>query len=241
MTELQRKLSDWPLSWITREQLKKIVSKLIVEATPKTKDLSYKNVVDPFSALFDMAVTGLTYESWIEAEIRRQHQKTLQNAIGKFHQSVLGSVDGWEDKGVGEQFDLLCPSRKIFAEVKNKFNTVKASDKSNLYDNMTRWRGIDSEHKQYTGYYVQILTKAKFDRPFVPSDNKTGNKVAVNPHIREIDGVSFYTLVTGSSTALQDLYGIFPYVLESVCHEFDAEKAVNHEKFLNFYNLAFNP
>lgn len=237
--ELERKLSDWPLTWISREALTKIVSSLVAEAKPKNTGLSFKNLVDPFSALFDMSVSDMNYEQWVKSEIRRQQQKTLQNAIGKFHQCVLGAVSGWENKGVGEIVDLVCPSRKIFAEVKNKFNTVKASDQIALYDTMSLWRGAVAEHKQFTGYYVQVIAKDKFNKPFVPSNNKTGNKAAVNEHIREIDGSSFYELVTGSPTALEDLYGILPYVLQDVCPSFDAQAAVQNKNFHELFEKAF--
>lgn len=236
---LDAKLKDWPLSWISREKLTQIVATLVKEAQPNDVGLSHKNIVDPFSALFDMSVNHMDYDQWVKAEIRRQQQKTLQNAIGKFHQCVLGSVTGWEDKGVGQIVDLICPSRRIFAEVKNKFNTVKASDKIGLYNTMSLWREAVPEHKKYTGYYVQIIAKEKFDRPFVPSDNKTGSKASTNEHIREIDGASFYELVTGSKTALEDLYAILPFVLQKVCPSFDAATVVAHANFLDFFTRAF--
>lgn len=238
--ELERKLSDWPLTWISRQSLTKIVKTLVIEARPKSEGLSYKNLVDPFSALFDMSVNDMDYDQWVKSEIRRQQQKTLQNAIGKFHQCVLGSVAGWQDERVGGVIDLTCQSKKIFAEVKNKFNTVKASDLISLYDTMSGLRGPVSKYEKFTGYYVQIIAKDKFDRPFVPSNNKTGNKAAVNEHIREIDGSSFYELVTGSPTALEDLYDILPYVLQDVCPSFDAESAVQNKNFRVLFEKAFH-
>ena len=237
--KLENKLSEWPLSWISRSEFTSIVRDLMEEAKPKERGLDYKNIVDPFSALFDMTVSGIgSYDEWVRAEIRRQHQKTLQNAVGKFHQRVLGRVEGWVDLGVGEIFDLLCPSRKIFAEVKNKFNTVKASNKKDLYKSMGCWIGATSEHFEYTGYYVQILTRGKFNRPFVPSDNTTKSKVAENPKIREIDGTSFYTLVTGSPTAFRDVYNILPFVLQDICPTFDAKAIAGDETFDDLFLRA---
>ena len=87
-------IEPWPLTWITHERLTEIVKQLVEEGRPKTTGISYSNVVDPFSAVFDMAVNNMSFSEWTRAEIRRQHQKTLQNAIGKFHQTVLGSVNG---------------------------------------------------------------------------------------------------------------------------------------------------
>lgn len=233
-------IEPWPLSWISHEKLRQIVRTLIEEGRPKSAGLNHSNIVDPFSAVFDMAVNGMTMEEWTKAEIRRQHQKTLQNAIGKFHQTVLGSVEGWVDKGVGNVFDLQCDSRKIFAEVKNKFNTVKGSDKIDIYNKMARWRGADPAHYEYTGYYVQILTKKPFNQLFVPSDNTTKNKAAENKYIREIDGASFYALVTGSETALHDLYRVLPAVLSEVIPEFKGHELDHSADFEKLFTEAFH-
>lgn len=224
--------TPWTLNWISENRLLEICNQLIDEASPKNKDLDYENIVDPFSALFDMAVNEMTYDIWKMAEIRRQQQKTLQNAIGKFHQMVLGSIDGWRDLAVGDVVDLQNDERKIFAEIKNKFNTVKGSDKKVIYDAMTGYR-FGRSLRDYTGYYVQILTKKSFNKVFTPSDNtKGGIKCGADPHIREIDGRSFYALATGSSTALDDLYNVLPDILEKATRgEFSAKEVTAHPMF----------
>ena len=61
----------------------------------------YKNKVDPFSALIDSMLQGIPLSSWVRQEKVRQSQKTLQNCIGNFHQSIIASFDGWEDLGTG--------------------------------------------------------------------------------------------------------------------------------------------
>ena len=50
---------------------------------------------------------------------------------------------------------------------------------------------------------------------FVPSDNQSGTKPAEDPYIMEIDGKRFYALVTGSETALEDLFNVIPNILTS--------------------------
>jgi hypothetical protein len=44
---------------------------------------------------------GIPLSSWVRQEKVRQSQKTLQNCIGNFHQSIIASFDGWEDLGTG--------------------------------------------------------------------------------------------------------------------------------------------
>ena len=237
--DLERRLDDWPLSWISHETLLNIVSSLISEASPKTDGLNLKNGVDPFSAVFDMSINSMSYDEWIRTEIRRQHQKTMQNAIGKLHQTILGNVKGWRDLGVGNVVDLVNDERKLFAEVKNKFNTVKGSEKITVYNTLAEWRGMYPEHRDYTGFFVQIITKDRFNRPFTPSDNKKRIRATASKNIREIDGESFYELVTGEKTALRDLYYILPYVLQEAIPTFDSEGLVKDRNYIELFDKTF--
>jgi hypothetical protein len=41
-----------------------------------------------------------------------------------------------------------------------------------------------------------------------------GQKCPLNQHIREIDGASFYSLVTGDENALEDLFDVLPEVIK---------------------------
>ena len=88
------------LKFIKKEKLfflcKRIVDVLQKSANSKEIQL-YKNIVDPFSALFDASYQGISLSQWLELEKTRQIQKTFQNEIGSFHQQILGSIDGWED------------------------------------------------------------------------------------------------------------------------------------------------
>jgi hypothetical protein len=98
----------------------------------------HRNVIDPFSALFDALRQDISVEQWLTQETMRQSQKTLQNAIGDFHQKILGSVVGWDDLGTGHIFDLKNDSEKIIAEIKNKHNTTKGNHKVAIYDDLKK-------------------------------------------------------------------------------------------------------
>ena len=87
----------------------------------------YKNKVDPIKFQFDMAFNGINDNDYIKAEITRQVDKTISNAIGDFHQRLLGCIDGLNDLGVGNGCDLVNDQKTIFAELKNKHNTMNSS------------------------------------------------------------------------------------------------------------------
>ena len=203
------------LTWISDKDLYAICENIIVNTRAKTSnEVDFKNIVDPFSALFDIAINDMSFDEWFKNENARQKQKTLQNQIGRFHQSVLGKITGWEDLGVGGVVDLINKNKRIIAEVKNKYNTVKGSDKIGVFDKLAR--ALTYGNRGFTGYYVTILAKQRVNKPFIPSDNEKGGRPAANENIREIDGASFYELATGSSTALADLYGYLPKVLSDI-------------------------
>lgn len=212
------------LDWIDDNNLETSVEKLLTvskKAILASNDDSklYRNVVDPFSAVFQMGGFDLTSDDWLKNEKTRQAQKTLQNHVGEFHQNILGCVDGWNNLGAGNIVDLRSDTRKIIAEVKNKHNTVTGGNLKDVYDNLAgEVMPKSSKYNGYTAYFVTVIPKkaVRFNYPFTPSDKTTGTKKPSNEQIRSIDGASFYQLVTGSQTALKDLFEVLPTVINSL-------------------------
>ena len=200
-----------------------------------------RNVIDPFAVIFEMAGFDIsTVLEWEKAEQARQAQKTLGQALGDFHQKILGSIRGWENLGIGNNIDLYCPSKKLIAEVKNKHNTVTGGKLSDLY------RGLDelvmpnsSKYHGHTAYYVEIIPKngATYDIEFVPSDRTRSKKCPANPRIRKIDGRSFYELASGKKDALPKLYAALPQVIRAVCGQSYGSDEL--KKMDKYFNAAF--
>ena len=231
------------LNWISDTDLITIVRSILdkaFEIKKLAKTNMNKNVIDPFSSLFQISGFQLDYDNWLDGEINRQAQKSLQNHIGDFHQNILGSVKGWDNLKVGTVIDLVNKNRKIIAEVKNKHNTVKKSDLAGIYETLDK--AISNKlsiYKDYTAYYVVIIPPklSRINKPFEPSDNKQGKRKAVNQNIREIDGASFYELVTGDKDALRNLFLILPTVIKDIIGKELIENELN--SLLNHYNQAF--
>lgn len=231
------------LSWIKDEHLFEEVDKLLKKAKEATKNAELdfgKNVIDPFYALFEMAGFDIKYDIWLKNETTRQAQKTLQNHIGVFHQNILGHVDGWDNKGVGNVIDLVCDEKKIIAEIKNKYNTISGGKLADLYTSLNNLISPKASiYKGYKAYYVAVIPKSnkRVEKPFTPSDKEKGEKCPQNENIREIDGASFYSLVTGNEEALRDLYTILPEIIYK-CSE-GKLKIDNPDKLTGFFNAAF--
>jgi hypothetical protein len=223
-----------------------VVSELVHKARQSVYEADtdlYKNKVDPFSALIDSMLQGIPLSSWVTQEKVRQSQKTLQNCIGNFHQSVIASFDGWEDLETGNIVDIRNKKRKIVAEVKNKFNTTKGNHKIQIY------RDIEAilkqpEYKGFVGYYVEIIPSGRglktiYDKPFVPSDNtKKGQRATPREDIRLIDGRSFYKIVTGNEETLAQLYNSLPEMIRIALGN-NKLKPEQEELFLQLFEKAF--
>lgn len=233
------------LSWITDENLLKALNdfaEALARGDDKDAKDSGRNVTDPFATIFTITFFNMSHTHWLHMEKFRKKEKTLTNALGKFHQQVLGSVKGWQDLGQKAVVDLVNDERKIIAEVKNKYNTLKGSDKINtynalhscIYDKVSKFRG-------YQAYYVTVIPEHPQGilRPFTPSDNKSGTKPPEDPSIMEIDGKRFYALVTGSETALEDLFNVISEIVTSQHFHLlldDESKALAVKIFRNAFN-----
>jgi hypothetical protein len=231
------------LSWIDDKNFLSAVNHLLIIAKKAKEGAEIdfeKNVIDPFSAIFEISGFEMNYLSWKKNETARQAQKTLQNHIGEFHQKILGSVKGWENKTTGNVIDLVSHKHKILAEVKNKYNTISGGKLSETYYSLEKAvMPKMSIYKGYDAYYVAVIPKGKkrYNKEFAPSDKEKGEKCPSNKRIREIDGASFYDLVTGHKNALEGLFDILPKAI-SICSKGMIE-IEDPEKLKIFFSNGF--
>lgn len=237
------------LNFINDDDLVGLVSEVLrkgIEAKNKVKEEKNfnKNVIDPFTTLFDAAVSGFDHDTWKESEATRQYQKTLTNSVGMLHQKLLGHAEGWVDLGVGGEVDLKNDDRKIIAEIKNKHNTLTGGKLADQYHNLvSKVAKKTSQYSGYTAYFVNIVPKKPepFNEPFTPSDPTTGAKVSSNINIRIIDGASFYALVTGYENALETFYNCLPEVIDQAFEKlnFNNMSLQDAEPFKQYFIKAF--
>ena len=232
------------VSFVPDEQFRSIVLDILNvgrAAKDQSKAKFGRNVIDPFATLFEMGAFNLDFDSWHDSEIARQAQKTLSNQIGLFHQKLLGSISGWKDLGVGNGIDLVNDNRKIIAEVKNKHNTLKGSNKVDLYHELLSLvMPNGQQYKGYTAFYVEIIPKKaeRFNSVFIPSDKKTSSRCHPNELIRQIDGYSFYALVTGVDNALEQVFNALPNVIKDCASSLTL---VDANKANQYFRTAFVP
>jgi hypothetical protein len=233
------------LSFISNEELEKAVGHLLTVARKAKIDVAKdinRNVVDPFSILFQMSGFNIDSDTWKTGEMSRQAEKTLQNHVGKFHQDILGAASGWNNLDTGQIIDLECTGKKIIAEIKNKHNTISGGKLAGLYQDLeSQVMPKHSKYKGYTAYYAIVIPKKsnRYDKEFTPPDKTKGSCCAKNPLIREIDGASFYTMVTGEENALSELFDVLPDVIEQICKDTTQYKFDDRAFARSFFNAAF--
>jgi len=179
---------------------------IFIPVLSQSKRDIFENTLDPFSAKIEILLNKIEPEIWTNQERIRKNQKTLQNKIGEFHQSIVGFFDGWDNLGQGQIADVINHERKIVAEIKNKYNTTKGNHKKTIYDDLKLL--IEDKYIGYSSYCVEILPKkqASYNKPFTPPDNQTGLRRDANENIRLIDGFSWYELISGDKNFIVELY-----------------------------------
>lgn len=191
------------LDWISDddfEQALKTLLKSINDANEKVKLRMNRNVIDPFHSLLIASTFNVrSRENLIAIQQSQSTLSAISNALGRFHQDILGSVAGWVNHDAG--YDLENLTQKILAEVKNKHNTMNSSNRQKVLGDLDI--AIQQKGRGWKGYLVIIIPKNP--------ERYTKEITTVQRPVYEIDGASFYEQVTNQPQALRHLF----YVLNS--------------------------
>lgn len=172
-----------------------------------TKTKFYKNKVDTIKLTFDSKFNELSAEELIKLEMSRQIDKSVNNAIGTFHEEILGGIAGYSS-GKLSGYDIKSDDNLLFAEVKNKHNTMNSSSAESAFQKLARFA---DDNKQAHCYLVQILTKGSFLKKWEAIIN---GKEYSHSRVYIVSGDKFYEKLTGDKNALFKLYKILPLAIE---------------------------
>ena len=204
---------DYGLSWIDQDGLFEVTKKMYLSVTKKKDD----QPLDPFTMLVQARTSGEQLADMLPFEMLRSKNKTVSNAVGLWHQRVLGLSEIWNELGSnGGVLDLKSVegwkspkfNKPLYAEVKNRFNTIKASNEKVMWDeldNAARMNGAVS-------YLIQVIPEKPeaYDRQWIPS-GRQGRDI-----FRCCDGVTGYAMSFGRDDALLQLFKALPLVIEDV-------------------------
>lgn len=209
------------LSWIERDVVMGIIEKRFTKLIKSVANPSKQPIGEPTLTIMRATAFNMTPEDTRRLNGMVNATKTLQNAVGLFHQDVLGSVPGWHNTGVsGGGFDIrsnepvdLVGRKTILAEVKMRYNTIKASDEKKVFDDLYNAAKMNpGGFNDNVAYLFQIIPKkpVAFDNEWSCSGRQP------SPHVRVVDGVTAYHLVTGVEDALRQLLQALPSMANEV-------------------------
>ncbi|MCB0714309.1 MAG: Eco47II family restriction endonuclease [Ignavibacteriae bacterium] len=206
------------VEFISDQHLTQCVANLHAAYVKAKADVSkakfYNNKVDTIKLTFDSLFNQIDQASIIQAEILRQIDKSINNSIGTFHEQVLGGIEGVE-VGSLSGFDIKAKDDSLFADIKNKHNTMNSSSAESLFQKLARYA---DDYKKAKCYWVQILAKGSFEEKWEAEIN---GKEYSHSRVYKISGDRFYALLTGQDDALFQLYKVLPQVVKDYLKSFD--------------------
>lgn len=232
-------MRDYNLGFISNEKIYNHVKETVAlyRTHINLKEFN-KNIVDPIKLTFDSKVYGKTLEEIIESESIRQIDKTNTNHIGYFHQNLFKLAgNGWEVPEAG--FDVVNDRLHIYAELKNKHNTMNSRAADSVYRHMQDKILHDD---RATCMLVEVIaTKSRNEKWYY--DNLSHEK------IRRVSIDKFYGIVFGDDNAFAKLCKALPDILEDVVDEthcgaikstvYDELHELSTDTFKSLYLLAF--
>lgn len=176
----------------------------------------YTNKVDTIKLTFDSKFNDINEDDLIQSEIRRQIDKSINNSIGTFHEQILGGIKGFE-VGNLSGFDIKAEDNTLFADIKNKHNTMNSSSSEALFQKLARYA---DDYKKAKCYWVQILAKGSFNEHWKGDIN---GKEYSHSRVFKISGDQFYALLSGQNDALFQLYSALPKAIEDYLKTYKSE------------------
>ena len=183
-----------------------------------TKKNFYSNKVDTIKLTFDAKFNDINEESLIEAEILRQIDKSINNSIGTFHEQILGGIKGFE-VGKLSGFDIKATDDTLFADIKNKHNTMNSSSAESLFQKLSKYADT---YKKSKCYWVQVLAKSSFCELWKGEIN---GKEYSHSRVYKISGDKFYALLSGNEDAFFQLYKNLPIAVNDYLNSFEKAKS----------------
>jgi len=165
-------------------------------------------------------------EALIQAEVLRQIDKSINNSIGTFHEQILGGINGFE-VGQLSGFDIKSKDDTLFADIKNKHNTMNSSSAEALFQKLARYA---DNYKKSKCYWVQILAKGSFNELWKGEIN---GKEYSHSRVYKISGDQFYALLSGEEDAFFQLYKSLHIAISDYLNSIKQNEGVKENSALN--------
>lgn len=119
----------------------------------------------------------------------------------------MGGIKGFE-VGNLSGFDVKAKDDSLFADIKNKHNTMNSSSAEALFQKLSRYADT---YKKSKCYWVQVLAKSSFCELWKGEIN---GKEYSHSRVYKISGDQFYALLSKKDNALFQLYKKLPVAVK---------------------------
>lgn len=191
-----------------------------------SKKSFYSNKVDTIKLTFDAKFNDINEDDLIQSEILRQIDKSINNSIGTFHEQILGGIKGYK-VGKLSGFDIKAIDDTLFADIKNKHNTMNSSSAEALFQKLARYA---DDYKKANCYWVQILAKGSFNEHWKGEIN---GKEYSHSRVFKISGDQFYALLSGQDDALFQLYKALPTAIKDYMNRAQSKQDIKENSALD--------
>lgn len=175
-----------------------------------SKKKFYSNKIDTIKLTFDLRFNDIDEENIIELEILRQIDKSINNSIGTFHEQVLGGIKGYE-VGNLSGFDIKAEDDTLFADIKNKHNTMNSSSAESLFQKLARFAD-------------NYKAKGSFNEHWRGDIN---GKEYSHSRVFKISGDRFYAILSNQDDAFLQLYKALPIAIKDYLQGIKAKDEIN--------------
>lgn len=218
----------WDIDFISEDDFTNHVKETIKKYGEKLISFDLKrfnkNIIDPIKLIFDKTVYNSSWEEIIKNEIFRQRDKSNNNDIGYFHQTIFqyfknckvpenGKDGGW-DIIYTEPNGIILPDgnsvRTIYIEMKNKHNTMNSSSSAKTFIKMQNQILKDDD---CACFLVEIISQHSQNIKWETTvdGEKVGHKL-----IRRVSIDKFYSLVTGDENSFYKICLVLPNIIKKV-------------------------
>ncbi|MDG8481928.1 Eco47II family restriction endonuclease [Streptococcus pneumoniae] len=236
----------WKLSFISEKDVQLTIDKYREKLQSFDLKRFNKNIVDSIKLIFDKSVYRSSWEQIISNEIFRQRDKSNNNDIGYFHQTIFKYIEhcrvpnNGEDGGWDVIFEntngIIMPDgsrvSRVYVEMKNKHNTMNSASSGKTFIKIQNQLLQDDDCECFL---VKAIAKNSQNIKWEPKvdGQKMGHK-----YIRRVSLDQFYSLVTGQKDALYNMCMVLPEVINKAVSELDSSTIPNDTVFNEIRDIA---
>jgi len=115
----------------------------------------------------------------------------------------MGGIKGYE-KGTNSGYDIKAKNNSLFAEVKNKHNTVNSKSAEAAYQELIRFA---KKYPKAKCYFVIMIAKKSMCKRWKATFKK---RIYSHPRVYICSADKFYKILTGRENAFKELCDILP-------------------------------